>query len=827
MQTIDLNGNDWKVAWYDTTRGLADKGVGPDMDPTYYFDATVPGEIHLDLMRQDIIDDPRVGMNILKARWVETMLWSYRKHFDISEDVANSRCWLVLGKVDLGAKVFLNGELVGSHANMFYPCRIDLTDKLETGVNRLVVQVESGLLEHGSKPVDHLAAGGRKMQEYMTKRLWMRKPQFQASWDWAGRMLNVGLGGSVRLEYTTQTIRAEQFVPLIHMDENLKDAHVEGRWFVEGLVDEAVEAELHVSIPELNANVVKTVNIEQGLNPVSAHFDVQNPELWWPVGQGESRRYTLQASIAVEGKTIATLDKKIGFRRVTVNQDPHPDEGRHFTIEINNHPVFCKGGNWVPADMIYSAVDRERTEALIDHALDANFNMLRIWGGGLYETEDFYDLCDEKGVMVWQEFIFACGRYPATDADFYADVLEEARYNIRRLASRPSLVIWCGNNENEMIVEMWKTSREGQILPDYHLFHYELPLLMKNEDPTRFYWPSSPWSPDSVPPNANHIGDQHPWIAGMVDTEDWMNFQRYRPLKCRFPNEGGFLGPNSLPTMKAGLREGDDHMHSFSWRLHDNTFFTDSCKWWIGRERKDMTIDEYAYWGGLVHGEALREYCDAFRHKMFRDCSAAIFWMYNDAWPCSRSWTIVDFYLRRTPAFHPVRRAMAPVNVVIAEAGNKIIIYGINDMPRAVQCSLRYGVFELAGNYKLDKCSEVNLPENASTPIASFDAKAWTERTQSMCFATLSNAYGQLICRNKLYNDFLKELKWPEAKVDVQVENGQAIFSADTFVLGVCLDLNGERKLADNFFDLYPGMEYRIAWNENAPPAILHTGNLA
>jgi beta-mannosidase len=827
MQTLDLNGNDWKVAWYDSTRGLADKGVGPEMDPTYYFDATVPGEIHLDLMRQGIIDDPRVGMNILKARWVETVLWSYRKHIEVSEEIASARSWLVLEQVDLGAKIYLNGELVGSHANVFYPCRVELTGKLQAGTNRIVVQVESGLLEHGSKPVDDLAAGGRKIQEYMTKRIWMRKPQFQASWDWAARMLNVGLSGPARIEYTKESVRADQFVPLVTLDENLEDAHVEGRWFLEGLGEEATEAELQVAISELDLSVSESIRVEPGLNPVSAFFDVAKPELWWPVGQGEPRRYTLQASLVYEGETIATVEKKIGFRRITVNQDPHPEEGRFFTIEVNNRPVFCKGGNWVPADMIYSAVDRERTETLIDHALDANFNMLRIWGGGLYETEDFYDLCDEKGMMVWQEFIFACGRYPATDAEFYADILDEARYNIRRLSSRPSLVIWCGNNELEMLAHLWKDASQGQVYPDYHLFHYVLPLLMKNEDPTRFYWPSSPWSPDSEPPNANHIGDQHPWIAGMADTKDWMNFQRYRPLKCRFPNEGGFLGPNALPTMKAGLREGDDHMHSFSWRLHDNSFFTDSCKWWVGRERKDMTIEEYAYWGGLVHGEALREYCDGFRHKMFRDCSAAIFWMYNDAWPCSRSWTIVDYYLRRTPAFHPVRRAMAPVNVVLAEEEDKIIIYGINDATETVKMTLRYGVFKLSGDYLFDKSATVELPANASTPIASFDSEEWQNRSDSMCFGTLKDTNDHLIARNKLYEGFLKDLQWPEAKMDVKVEEGKAVFSSPNFVMGVCLDLDGERKLADNFFDLYPGEEYRMPWEEETLPDILHTGNLA
>jgi beta-mannosidase len=452
--------------------------------------------------------------------------------------------------------------------------------------------------------------------------------------------------------------------------------------------------------------------------------------------------------------------------------------------------------------------------------------MLRVWGGGQYESDDFYELCDEKGIVVWQEFIFACGKFPGTDQAFHEDFVKEATWNVRRLAAHPSLVVWCGNNELEWGAFAWSGYQEGQIMPDHPIFHFTLPRLMQREDPTRFYWPSSPYSPDNEFPNADHVGDQHPWIVGFLDTPSWMNFQRFRDLTCRFPNEGGFLGPTSLPTARACLAEGQEQMHSFSWRLHDNTFFNDACAFWLGRTRASMSVEEFVYWGGLIHGEALREYCDSFRRKMFT-CSSAVFWMYNDSWPCSRSWTIVDYYLRRTPSFHPVRRALAPVSVVLARESDRVVVFGVNDTRAPVKGSLRFGVFELAGAYRLDTTETVELAPNASTPLASFPAESWTERERTMCFAMLSDSSGNVIARNRYSEGFWKDMVWPAAAPRVRVDSGEAIFESDTFALGVCIDLDGERELADNFFDLYPGMEHRIAWAEAEPLRVLHVGNLS
>jgi beta-mannosidase len=427
-------------------------------------------------------------------------------------------------------------------------------------------------------------------------------------------------------------------------------------------------------------------------------------------------------------------------------------------------------------------------------------------------------------VLVWQEFIYACAKYPTTDEAFLADVKREATHQIRRLAHHPSLVIWCGNNEMQWGNYIWGYER-GVAHPDYALFHLVLPRLLQQEDGTRYYQPSSPYSPDLVDPNADHMGDQHPWSIGFGDTD----FRKFRDMICRFPNEGGILGPTALPTVRACAKQVGD----FGWELHDNSvsYWDVSPAYspdqmianWTGKSVKEMSLEDYVYWGGVVQGVGLAEYVKNFRRRMF-DSAAAIFWMYNDVWPCSRSWTTVDYYLRRTPAFWPVKRAMAPVTVAVTREKNKIRIYGINE-GAPVTGNLRFGVMALAGKYPVNNTKTVTLPANASTPIAEFAAGNWNPKTH-VAFAVLTVA-GKEVARDALILPLFREMKWPKARVNVRFKDGKAIFTSNTFAWRVCLDLNGERGLSDNFFDIYPGIPTVLDWPRRfGMPKVLRMGSL-
>ncbi|HMO26411.1 MAG TPA: hypothetical protein PKB10_09085, partial [Tepidisphaeraceae bacterium] len=600
------------------------------------------------------------------------------------------------------------------------------------------------------------------------------------------------------------------------------------RTWVENLTDAPIDVELSAEVEAAGARTTSSVSIAPGLHRIETTIPMPSPKLWWPIGQGEQPLYVVRASVRAGGCMVEAPPRRVGFRHIRIDQSPHPAGGRWFVLHINQRPIFCKGGNLVPADIIQADIDRPRYETLVDRAIEANFNMLRVWGGGLYEHDDFFDLCDERGILVWQEFIYACSKYPLHDKAFRASAVAEAVHQLRRLAHHASLVIWCGNNENETaMADGWGGMNDTPVAPDHEFFHLTLPRLCRDEDGTRFYQPSSPFSPDLAHPNDPLSGDQHPWKVGIHN----MDFRDYRKLPCRFPNEGGFLGPTSLPTMLACLPEGQRFIQSFAWQLHDNS--VDSwaepsgvdamTQLWLGIDCRSLSIEQYVYWGGLIQAEGLREYIDNFRRRMF-DSAAAVFWMYNDVWPATRSWTVVDYALRRTPSFHPVRRAFAPISVVVAEQGDEIVICGINDTSRAESLSLRYGVFRFAGEYAIDKSLPIELPPNASTVLARLPRSVLSNPTEMAAFAELRRG-GHVIARSRLILPLYREIDWPPAPVRVRVEEREAVFSCNTFALQVCIDLNGEGAVMDNFFDIFPGSETRIPWTSADPPVVRFVGN--
>ena len=823
MKTLDLNGT-WRARWSDDQRGHLEYANREETDEARYIDAQVPGEIHMDVWKQGWIQDPYVETNCLAARWVEEYLWAYRRFFQVPAEALKGRAWLHFEGLDLVATVFLNGQEIGKHANSFHPCRIEVTGKLKAGRNLLTVHLDSGLFHVAEKPVEgwNVEMAGR-----LHKRHWLRKPQCQFCWDWAPRLINIGITKDVRLEWTADPVRVDAFVPLAGLSSDLRTGTLRGRLFVEGLTGKPCRGKLTLEIAEAGQKTTVDVELKPGLNPVETCLEVADPELWWPVGHGAQKRYTVRVSLAVDGRKIGERSARIGFRHVRVNQDQHPEKGRYFIIEINGRKIFAKGGNFVPVDIIFPRADRKRYDKVTDLALEANFNLLRVWGGGLYESDDFYDLCDAKGILVWQEFIFACAKYPVQDEQFHNSVKVEARFNIRRLASHPSLVAWCGNNEMEVGNWEWGYDR-GVVYPDYALFHLTLPRLLAEEDPGRYYQPSSPYSPDGLSPSADEAGDQHPWSVGFRNTD----FRDYRKMICRFPNEGGTLGPTSLPTMRACLPKDQRYVQSFAWAVHDNAIAswgdpspTDQMiAQWLGKDIRKMSIEEFTYWGGLVQGEALREYCENFRRRMF-DSSAAIFWMYNDCWPATRSWTIVDYYQRRTPAFAAVRRALQPLHVVVAEEQDEIIVFGVNERSQAWSGTLRYGLFNLAGGRPLDRTVPIALPPNASTRVGAFKKRDWKKPDASAAFALLVQG-DAIVARSRLFLPFFKDLRWAAPHLQVKLVNGKAVFTSDTFVWGVCLDLDGRKLMPDNFFDVYPGIPHVIPWKGSRKPEVRFVGNL-
>jgi beta-mannosidase len=799
-------------------------------------EAAVPAPIHQVLLDQGIIDDPNLGMNSLKCRWVEEQVWIYRHTFTPSfavPDVSGTgRAWLCFDKLELHATVWLNGQEVGTHANAHRPARFDVTDALKEGENLLVVQLTAGMHEMADKPGADYHCG---LIDLLTKRPWQRRPQYQSGWDWNARLTNIGILDDVRLEYSTGP-RLDQVAVFAMASEDLSSATVHARARVEGLGEGSTEATLGAEIVETGQKSTMTAQVVPGGQQFELTLPIDKPELWWPVGHGEQKRYTVRVYLR-SGDDTQSVERRTGVRRVEIDQSPHPVEGRYFILKVNNRPIFCKGGNWVPPDLLYGGVPDERYRALVDHAVQANFNMLRIWGGGEFAPRAFAEACDEAGVLVWHDYLFACSKYPGDEPAFAKEVREEVTWATRELAHHPSLVVWCGNNEIEWGDWAWGYDDVGRTHPHYALFHHDIPMISHRENPSTAYWLSSPHSPDFQHPNDATVGDQHPWHVTLLNPGA-TDFWKYRDCVDRFANEGGVFGASTPATLRQFLPAEEQHVNSLSWDHHDNSFaIVDSIpgelghayatvEHWIGRNPLEMSLDDYAFCSVLTQAEGLSEYILNYRRRMYSS-AAAVFWMYNDSWPVTNGWTIIDYYLRRKLSFHPVRRAFDPVTVVVAAEGDDVVVFGVNETLEAVSGELRYGFFTLKGEIPIDERSEVKLAPNASTELARLPRKQWEslDPRQSGAFAVLSQE-DRLIAQNRLFIERFKDLQFAEPQIEVVCKDGLAIFQSNVFVWAVCLDPDGESGVADDCFDLLPGVAYSIPWSaEAAEPTIARIGS--
>lgn len=825
---LSLNGA-WGLTYSEDN---PDYYCGPWLEGRKMLPAPVPATVHEALMAAGLLEDPNIGLNSLRARWVEEAFWIYRRTFEAPAEALHAAAWLVFERLEMNALVWLNGEEIGRHQNANRPARFNITGKLREGENLLVVRLDSGIFASADKPGAEYNPNPRDL---ITKRQWHRKPQYQHGWDWNPRLVNVGIVGDVRLEWATGP-RLDQVAVLGLVAEDLSSAEIVARVTVENPSNAPVDAVLRLRVPEVGLETSQPISLGEGESRHELRLRIDKPRLWWPVNHGEQHLYETEVLLECGGD-VHRIGRSLGLRRVEIDRSPHPVEGEYFILRVNNRPIFCKGGNWVPPDMFYSRVPAEKYEKLVDLALGANFNTLRIWGGGCFAPKPLLEACDRKGILIWHDFLFACSKYPGDDPAFAAEVRREVTWAVREMAHHPSLVVWCGNNEIEWGDWAWGYDDTYRTHPHYALFHHDLPQIVAAEDPSKEYWISSPFSPGYKHPNDPTVGDQHPWGVSIIDPgpADWW---KYRTYVDRFPNEGGVLGCSSPATLRQFLPENERYLLSPSWDHHDNPLAMlgssqgelgrvyQAVKFWTGLDPFSLDWEDYAFVSALLQAEGLSEYIANYRRRMFSSASA-IFWMYNDSWPVTHGWTIVDYYLRYKLAYHPVRRAFQPVTVVVAEEDGRVMVFGVNDTPQPWIGAVRFGLFTLDGQLPRDETRPVELAANASTKLAEFSRAEWEALglDNSGAFAVLFDQAGNLHAQHRLFLARFGELKMLEPRVELKVENGVLRARSDVFAWGVCLDVDGEIALPDNCFDILPGIEYVVPWPLEIAPPVVRVGN--
>jgi len=513
----------------------------------------VPGTVHSDLYKAKLIPDPFYGKNELDLYWIAEVDWIYETNFDLPYDFPNTENFeIVFDGLDTIAEIRLNNKVIGYVENMFKSYTYDISSIVKSKNNLIKVLFESPL-KYGQKM---LKEHGDLPSALNKERIYLRKAQYSFGWDWGPAFPTMGIWKKVYIQKTRK-----QFIKSVHFNTlSIEDGNAHTRIDVYFGGEAWEKFQLNINISKNNQCFEQNINIENQLF-VSIEQEITNPELWWPNGFGDQNLYELNLQVkAVSNKIVDTWTKKVGIRTVSLKLDNN--KKNTFEFVVNNKPIFIKGANWIPADSFLPRIEERTYSSLLSAAKDAHMNMIRVWGGGIYESEEFYETCDYLGLLVWQDFMFACSTYPEHKF-FLNNVKGEIEQNIHRLQHHPSIALWCGNNENEWI---WyqENNRNIKDMLGYKIFHHLIPNIVEKLDPERPYWPSSPFGMEEDP-NDPKSGNRHNW-------DIWSNWADYTEVikdKSLFVTEFGFQAPANPSTMQNVLPEYVDSAQNEFFEFHN------------------------------------------------------------------------------------------------------------------------------------------------------------------------------------------------------------------------------------------------------------------
>ncbi|MCL2834433.1 MAG: beta-mannosidase, partial [Treponema sp.] len=571
-----------------------------------------------------------------------------------------------------------------------------------------------------------------------------------------------------------------------------------------------------------------------GINYVD--FDVTLPEarLWWPNGAGEQPLYTAVLSVKGERQTVKTDPVRFGIRTIKLDTSKCNGGGegsadgqssvsgkssagsesgnkRNFAFIVNGIRIYCKGGNWIPADSIYARVSPQKYRTLISEARECNFNMLRIWGGGIYERDEFYDYCDESGILVWHDFMFACSHYPDDQRWFTELVRSEIDYQTKRLRGHPCLALWCGNNENPMMLynRYFKKFLESGITGGYYLYNELIPSIIRSNCPEIPYWPSSPYGGED--PNGNDAGDRHHWDDCTMnpDMEKRITPEEYDKITSGFISEYGYIGPCSDASIKKYFGDNPIDRNGSIWDLHNNTFEKATVPEGIRKHYADpekLPLKDYLRYARLVQGLMY-----SYSLESIRFCpnnNGSLFWMYNDTWG-EVGWTIIDYYLDRKPSYYYIKRAFAPVKFILRRSADKkkILVMGCNDTNADKKIELEYGYVSFTGKYDTVK-KIVDLPAFSKGIVLVFDMPKG-DLKNGLVFARGGQA-PLAVLRTNAYRDYAAAASIVTVKkVETAGRDAAVTLASSGYSHAVSLGLKPGVHPEDDYFDMLPS-EVRV-----------------
>lgn len=765
-----------------------------------YYKASIPGTVHTDLFQNQLIPDPFFGTNEKELQWIENENWQYETNFTLSTaEHQNQNIDIEFQGLDTYATVFLNGKVVLEANNMFRKWTISAKKHLKKGNNHLKIIFYSAV-KKGKEAALKLPYTLPEKE-----RVFVRKAQYQFGWDWAPRLVTAGIWKNVALKFwNSATIKSATYEQISLTDTlarlNFKFlVQVDKPQYYDFVFDEKPH----------------TFYLKKGLNSIFIPFKHQNPLKWWCNGLGEPVQYSYQFSLMKDTQIIQNIDIKVGFRTIELVQEKD-SKGTSFYFKLNGIPVFIKGANYVPQNSFLPNVSGVNKFELVQQAKKSNMNMLRVWGGGVYGDDDFYDACDANGILVWQDFMFACAMYPG-DKKFIDNVKQEVIDNVTRLQGHPSLALWCGNNENDEGWHNWGWQKQfnyskadsTQIWNDYKkVFHEMIPKTLDSILPRseNRYWSSSP-SKGWGRKESLTQGDVHYWGV-------WWGkepFEIYKKKVGRFVSEYGFQGMSNLKTVQSVVHDDELNLQSESIKNHQkHPTGYETINEYMQRDYIVPTkFEDYLYVSQLLQSEGMKTAIEAHRRaKPY--CMGTLYWQLNDCWPVT-SWSSIDFYGRWKALHYQVKRSFENQLISFDEDENDYLIYLINDDVKPINGALEVVVFDFRGKILWKSNAIVKADGNSSEIVYQIAKKEFNKFDLNNAVLQVSIATDKKTIQSEYYFVKPKELNLikPSIKI-VQIDETTIEVSSDVLAKNVFLSADEDVFFSDNYFDVMPNQKVII-----------------
>jgi beta-mannosidase len=802
----------------DLSTGWEFRQIASGATASEWHRAKVPGDVHLDLLTNRLIADPYYRDNEAKLQWIQKADWEYRSTLQVSaETLRHQHVEIVFEGLDSVADVFVNDKAVLHADNAFREWRVDVKSALKTGANLLRVVFPSP----DKSAAEVAAKDSWRVRIGTAEKVYIRKPAYEYGWDWGPKFVTSGIWRPVHLE-TWDEVRIGS-VWLRQQGVSQVSAHVGVVAEVIASHDEPVKLTVSYGIERGEKQATAEAVLRPGSNRVTVPIDLDRPQLWYPAGYGAQPVYGFHVKAYAGGELADEAEAKTGLRSIELHRETDA-WGRSFELRVNGIPVYAKGADVIPFDSFPSRVTTREYRQVLESARDANMNMIRHWGGGYYETQEFYDICDELGIMVWEDFMFGNEWQPGT-YDFKLQVEKEVRYQVARLRNHPSIVLWSGNNETESAFGWSQNGGQPaevrlRMWQDYlTLFSGVIPRTVAEIDPERPYWPSSP-SADYEETSANYqTGDFHEWTVwhGRAD------FEEYETRFSRFITEYGFQSFPEMRTIQAFTAPEDRTsiftpvMLAHQKNVAGNSIIHDYMLRYFG-EPKDFA--SFLYVSQVLQAEGVKTGAEHWRRIRPRNMGG-LYWQLNDCWPVA-SWASLDYFGRWKALQYYARRFYAPLLVSPHVEKGTLAVYVVSDKTAATQAQLRVRIMDFQGHVLREEKRNIEIPALSSTaalgiPISSFlDGKALDLATVFAAADLLVD--GRPVSSNVAFFAPSNSVRLPSPQIAADLArkgDGYALtLSSPALARSVYVSFGDlDAKYSDNYFDLIPGepVEVRIS----------------